>query len=1111
MIKFLLFLFLFYISGKTAEDYFQDRILFCLKIGQDDLKISYGDNIAVTNSEELNKLLYDFEVQRLDKWIKIRNSELADDDIKLSNIYRAQFNMEKTYQELVDIISKFRELDIIYDAQLEEIYHLSSQTNPYRSNDTYYNEQWIFGKIMADYAWGLWKMKRNTLPKSSILVGIVDTGCDYDHPDIRDAMFVNLGEDINGDKKITAIDKNNIDDDKNGFIDDFKGWDFVGANLLSYSDNDIKPPVPGNENILSHGTQCGGIIAAVTDNNRGIAGLAFNTKLIFTKHVADKDTENPGLFNTVEGIAYCAEMGADIINCSYSSSYYSVFTQAAINALVREYDCIIVCAAGNDDWNNDYSPQYPADYTNTLSVAALTIHDRKAPYSNYGESIDISAPGGEGNNSGTAILSTIHQNVDDGYTTLRGTSLASSIVTGAFAMLKTFFPEKPASWLVTQMFKHADNINDANPTYAGELGSGRVNVYNAIARNIFPHIVIDTTIIEITNDDGNEELNPGESGMIQLTLLNDSLWLDSENTQVKISSSSPFISFDNVNANFGNIPAGLTANNFADEFGFTISEDASLEPIDIMVTINSNNESDYPYKVSDTIQVQPKLNQSGFPVLKGYNIVLPVTCDSLYGTGEKHIIVLADNDSLYVFNEDGSHLTGFPVYTGHTTLAPIIADLNSNDQKEIVVINNAGVLRIFANSGATIMEQSLSQQVTGNAAVANMDADLDLEIIFGTMNGNLYILNIDGSFMDGFPKQINSPINKGVAIGDITEDHIPEIVFSSLDGMLHAFTADGDTVINFPIMLDSPANTTPIILKVEGDSTNYYIFTTTLDHDFLRINLDGTINNFYSSSSPINTNMSICDIDKNELPDIVFGTEAGRLYAFTLEGDSLHNFPVQLEGKISVSSVFADFDNDNKPEIVTGTDAGKLYILHNDGTNYINSPAMYTLGITGSPCIDDVDSDGDLEIIVGGGDGLNILDATGRKNDALYWKTFMGNNQKTGYFVFKLIPTHFEEPDIMPKASDLLQNYPNPFNPTTTIEYTISNPGKVFLAVYNILGQHIRTLIQDYQTGGTHRTIWDGTDRTGNRVVSGVYFYKLTIEDENGNINSYKRKMLLVR
>lgn len=1111
MIKFLLFIFLFYISGQTAEDYFQDRILFCLNAEQDTLNISYKDNIAFTDIEKLNQLLSKFEIKHLDKWLQIKNSELADEDIQLCKIYRAKFDTDKSYEDLVDIISEFRALDIIYDTQLEEKYHMASHINPYKSNDTYFNEQWIINKIMADRAWGIWKLKSHFSPDSSILVGIVDTGCDYDHPDLKEALFLNLGEDINSDKKITAIDKNNIDDDNNGFVDDFKGWDFAGNNYISKPDNDVKPPSSGENNILSHGTQCGGILAAVADNNKGIAGIAFNTKLIFTKHIYDIELENPELVNTVEGIAYCAEMGAAIINCAYTSSYYSSFTQAAINAIVKEYDCIIVCAAGNDDWNNDNSPQYPADYDNTISVAALTNTDAKAPYSNYGESIDISAPGGEGATSRTAILSTIHHNVDNGYAPLQGTSLASSIIAGSFAMLKTFFPQKSADWLIGQMLKHSDNIDALNPTYIDELGSGRVNVYNTIARNIFPHIVIDTSIIEITDDDGDGELNPGESGFIQLTLLNDSLWIKSDNTQIDIFSSSSSISFGDIKANYGDIHPGTVITNLDDPLDFKVSMSASLEPIDIIVTIKSNQQNDYPYTMSDTIQVQPKLNQSGFPVLKKHNITLPVACDSLYGTNEKHVIILPDNDSLYVFNADGSNLTGFPVYVGYTTIVPIIADMNSNGQKEIVIINNAGDLKIFTNSGATILEKSVSQQILGDAAVANTDADLDLEIIFGTMNGDLFIMDIDGSVPDGFPRSVNSPIPKGVAVGDITGDHLPEIIFGSSDGKLHAIDADGDTLNNFPVEIGSEINSTPVILKIEGDSTSYNIFTTTQDNSLLRIDMDGSVNNLYSLSNSISTGISICDINGDKAPNIVFGTQTGKLYALTTEGDSLQNFPMEISGRISVSSIFADFNNDDKPEIVAANDSGILYILNNDGTNYINSPAVFDSGLTGSPCIDDLDNDGDYEVIIGGSNGLNIIDVYGKKSNKQYWNTFKANNHKTGYFIFKQISTFNEETEIIPTANDLLQNYPNPFNPTTTIEYTISSSGKVALSVYNILGQHIRTLIQDYQTVGTHKTIWDGTDDSGKRVVSGVYFYKLTFEDENGQLNNYIRKMLLVR
>ncbi|MEJ2054845.1 MAG: S8 family serine peptidase, partial [Calditrichaceae bacterium] len=430
MQKSLLFLFTYILLVNANEDYFSNRILFCLAQDHSPLKISFLNNTPVTDNKDINSILSEYDVVDLKKWLHTADENLIDGDIRLSNIYRLQFGKNKSYTELADIIIKLRSLNnIVIDARLEEKYHLTYQTKRHLPNDLRYNEQWALRKIGADYAWGLWDFRRNSVQDSSILIGLVDTGCDYDHPDLDEALFINFGEDINHDGKITTININGIDDDKNGFIDDFRGGEFAGKNTSS-------------------------------------AG----------KHIHDDYAAQPYLENVIDGIIYCADMGADIINCSFSGPLYNPFSQAAINAVVNKYDCIIVCAAGNDNWNNDNIPQYPADYKNTLSVAALTNFDEKAGYSNYGNSVDISAPGGEGNSSGTGIISTVDSRLNE-YDTWYGTSMATAMVTGSFALLEEWFPNKSSNWYIEQILNHSDNIDAQNTGFEGELGHGRVNVY----------------------------------------------------------------------------------------------------------------------------------------------------------------------------------------------------------------------------------------------------------------------------------------------------------------------------------------------------------------------------------------------------------------------------------------------------------------------------------------------------------------------------------------------------------------------------------------------------------------------------------------------------------
>jgi len=129
-------------------------------------------------------------------------------------------------------------------------------------------------------------------------------------------LYINPGEDIDGDVVYSELDDNGIDDDENGYIDDIRGWDFVGSAEDSPQDNDIRPPFAGNYEILSHGTHVGGIMAETSNNNIGITGLAMQSRIIATKHSYDTDFGNAYLYDAYEGILYCAKMGAKILKGS---------------------------------------------------------------------------------------------------------------------------------------------------------------------------------------------------------------------------------------------------------------------------------------------------------------------------------------------------------------------------------------------------------------------------------------------------------------------------------------------------------------------------------------------------------------------------------------------------------------------------------------------------------------------------------------------------------------------------------------------------------------------------------------------------------------------------
>jgi subtilisin family serine protease len=334
--------------------------------------------------------------------------------------------------------------------------------------DPLVKEQWYLDAIGMPAAWDFAK------GSPTVTVAVLDSGIDISHPDLAERIWTNPRE----------IAGNGIDDDRNGYVDDARGWDFVDDD--ADANPDVGPSVPRDG--ANHGTVVAGIIGAAGSNGVGVAGINWNVRILPLR-VLDENGSGSTL-DVVRAIRYAVAAKAKVINVSFTGpNYNETLAQALRDA--HAAGVLVVAAAGNEGdtargGDLNVYPSYPGCYRGAagerivLSVASLDRDGLKSSFSSYGsDCVGISAPGERF--FSTQVYRPAIAGFQEPYgDSWAGSSLAAPVVSGVAALLASLDPSLDADRLRAYLRATAQDVNAVNGPFAGHLGAGRVDAAAAV-------------------------------------------------------------------------------------------------------------------------------------------------------------------------------------------------------------------------------------------------------------------------------------------------------------------------------------------------------------------------------------------------------------------------------------------------------------------------------------------------------------------------------------------------------------------------------------------------------------------------------------------------------
>ena len=540
--------------------------------------------------------------------------------------YRA-FVGEQTDVETA--VKKARSLKVVLIADFDYIYEDSSyQTEDDGSSVSSLNDliDDVLGNIQVRDQWYLtacdiqksWRwLKNKGVPaggSSSVTVAVIDTGVDYNHPDLKANMWVNPGE----------IPGNGIDDDGDGYVDDVYGCSTVSDARFHSGD-------PMDDH--GHGTHVAGIIAA-SNNKTGIVGVAYNAKIM-----AIKAGQATGVFlqsDIAEAIIYAYTHGADVINMSFGGVACSIAVQDALQAAYTT--STLVAAAGNDGYPNeptDYYPvslpSYPGALSYVVGVMSVNALGVESLFTNW-DAKAFNAVEYEVYAPGEAMLSTLP---NSRYGKLNGTSMAAPVVSGIAALLRSYYTDRdmyPSKFIAAQLCATSEDeaicCLPGLHTVFGRLHNipMMTNAYAALTKlpkpdvNLFGYYLFDSESIDEANN-GDGVIDAGETINIGAILRN--RWGMSKNTVVTIDALSsseianPYVEIVTDTVNFDGVGTYSTKDNLSrDEKGAYTGTDSPL-----VVKVSKNCPNDYLINLNVTVTFGNALDEDDKTTYKTYGFI----------------------------------------------------------------------------------------------------------------------------------------------------------------------------------------------------------------------------------------------------------------------------------------------------------------------------------------------------------------------------------------------------------------------------------------------------------------------------------------------------------